>query len=45
MPMEGEFIFEIGQERFTLKPGDSLLGPRKVPHAWAHVGDGRGRIW
>jgi quercetin dioxygenase-like cupin family protein len=42
--IEGEFIFEIGQERFTLKPGDSLLGPRKVPHVWAYVGDGRGRI-
>ena len=37
--IEGEFIFEIGQERFTLKPGDSLLGPRRVPHVWAYVGD------
>ena len=42
--IEGEFIFEIGQERFTLKPGDSVLGPRRVPHVWAHVGDARGRI-
>jgi mannose-6-phosphate isomerase-like protein (cupin superfamily) len=42
--VEGEFIFEIGQERFTLKPGDSVLGPRKVPHVWAYVGDARGRI-
>jgi mannose-6-phosphate isomerase-like protein (cupin superfamily) len=42
--MEGEFIFEVGQERLTLKPGDSLLGPRKIPHVWAHVGEARGRI-
>lgn len=42
--IEGEFLIEVGQERFTLKPGDSLLAPRKVPHVWAHVGDGRGRI-
>ena len=42
--IEGEFIFEIGQERFTLKPGDSVLGPRRVPHVWAYVGDARGRI-
>ncbi len=42
--LEGEFIIEVGQERFTLKPGDSLLAPRKTPHVWAYVGDTRGRI-
>jgi mannose-6-phosphate isomerase-like protein (cupin superfamily) len=42
--VEGEFIVEIGQERFQLQPGDSLLAPRKVPHVWAHVGNTRGRM-
>ena len=42
--VEGEFIFEVGQERFRLAPGDSLLAPRKVPHVWAYTGDTRGRI-
>jgi quercetin dioxygenase-like cupin family protein len=42
--LEGEFVFEIGPERFTLQPGDSALGPRQVPHVWAHVGPSRGRI-
>ena len=42
--VEGEFIFEIGPEKFRLQPGDSLLAPRKVPHVWAYVGDTRGRI-
>lgn len=42
--VEGEFLMEVGQERFTLRPGDSLLAPRKLPHVWAHVGSGRGRI-
>jgi quercetin dioxygenase-like cupin family protein len=42
--VEGEFLFEVGSERFTLKPGDSLLAPRMVPHVWAHAGDARGRI-
>jgi len=41
---EGEFLMEVGDERFTLRPGDSLLAPRRVPHVWAHVGEGRGRI-
>ena len=42
--IEGEFDFEVGQEKFRLRPGDSLLGPRQVPHVWAHVGNARGRI-
>jgi len=42
--IEGDFVFEVGQEKFRLRPGDSLLGPRRVPHVWAHVGDARGRI-
>ena len=42
--VEGEFIFEVGQERIRLKPGDSLLGPRQVPHVWAYAGGTRGKI-
>jgi quercetin dioxygenase-like cupin family protein len=43
--VEGEFILEVGDERFTLKPGDSLLAPRQTPHVWAFSGSGpRGRI-
>ena len=42
--LEGEFIFEVGEHRFRLKPGDSLLGTRRVPHVWAFDGEGTGRI-
>lgn len=42
--IEGEFVFEVGSERTVLRPGDSLFGPRMVPHAWAYVGETRGRI-
>lgn len=42
--VEGEFIIEVGPSRVQLKPGDSLLAPRKVPHVWAYVGEGQGRI-
>lgn len=37
-PVEGEFLFEVGEERFLLRPGESLLAPRKVPHVWAYTG-------
>jgi quercetin dioxygenase-like cupin family protein len=36
---KGEFVFEVGDEKFRLKPGDSLFAPRKVPHVWACVSD------
>ena len=42
--VEGEFIIEVGQQRSRLKPGDSLLAPRGVPHVWAFAGGGLGRI-
>jgi len=42
--MEGEYVFEVGKERMQLRPGDSLLAPRKVPHVWAYVGEPPGKI-
>ncbi len=42
--VEGEYIIEIGDERYRLGPGDSVLAPRKVPHVWAHVGEGTGKL-
>jgi quercetin 2,3-dioxygenase len=42
--VEGQFIFEVGAEKFQLLPGDSFLAPRKVPHVWAYVGEGVGKI-
>ncbi len=42
--VKGQYIVEVGGEKFTLGPGDSALGPRKVPHAWAYVGEGTGKL-
>ena len=42
--VEGEFLIEVGSERAVLRPGDSLLAPRRVPHVWAFTGAGTGRI-
>ena len=42
--LEGEYVIELADERYELGPGDSLLAPRKVAHAWAHVGEGKGRL-
>jgi quercetin dioxygenase-like cupin family protein len=42
--IDGNYVAEVGTERFELGRGDSLLAPRKVPHAWAFVGDDKGRL-
>jgi len=42
--LKGEFAFEVGDETYVLRPGDSLFAPRMIPHAWAHVGDGPGTL-
>ena len=42
--IEGEYILEVGSERFQLKAGDCILAPREVPHAWAFVGDTPGKL-
>jgi quercetin dioxygenase-like cupin family protein len=42
--IKGEFLFEVGDDKFRLRPGDSLFAPRKVPHVWAYVGDGPGTM-
>jgi quercetin dioxygenase-like cupin family protein len=42
--IEGEFLFEVGRDKFRLKPGDTLLAPRKVAHVWAYAGGSGGKI-
>jgi len=43
-PMQGEYLFEIGTERFALGPGDAVLAPRRVPHVWAYAGSSPGKM-
>ena len=42
--LEGEFVIEVGDERFTLGPGDSAFAPRKIPHVLAFIGAPPGRL-
>ncbi len=37
--VEGEFLFKVGDEEFTARPGDTVFGPRKVPHSWLQLTD------
>ena len=42
--ISGEYIFQIGSERYRAHSGDCLLGPRNIPHAYAFVGTSGGKI-
>lgn len=42
--LAGAYRIEVGEESFDLGPGDSVLAPREVPHVWAHVSEGEGRL-
>jgi quercetin dioxygenase-like cupin family protein len=37
--MEGEVLFQVGSERKRLGAGESVLGPRGVPHGFVGVGE------
>ena len=40
---EGEFLFKVGEQKSTLKAGDTIFLPRKVPHTWLQLSD-RGKL-
>ncbi len=42
--LKGEFLFKVGDETFTAKAGDTVFGPRQVPHAFAKVGKGEAKL-
>lgn len=42
--IKGEFLFKVGEETFTAKAGDTVFGPRKVPHTFSKVGEGEARL-
>ncbi|MBK8698286.1 MAG: cupin domain-containing protein [Saprospiraceae bacterium] len=42
--LEGEFLFKVGDQTFTAKTGDSVFGPRMIPHAFAKVNEGPSRL-
>lgn len=41
--VEGEYYFQIGEDKFRLSIGDSIFLPKKVPHAWTQVSE-KGRM-
>jgi len=42
--VEGSYGVEVGDRLHRLGAGDSVLAPRGVPHGWALLGPGAGRM-
>jgi Cupin domain len=42
--VEGDYVVEIDGVRHELSTGDSILAPRRLPHAFAFAGTGVGRL-
>jgi quercetin dioxygenase-like cupin family protein len=42
--LKGEFIAQVGEDKFSLKAGDSAFAPRKIPHAFAKVSEGEAQM-
>ena len=40
----GVYLFKIGEDTFEAKAGDTLFGPRGVPHTWIQLGDTPGKL-
>lgn len=42
--LSGNFAFEVGEEKYLLKEGDSLMAPRQISHVWACINKTGGSI-
>lgn len=42
--LKGEFLFKVGEQTFKAKAGDTVFGPRQVPHAFAKIGKGEAKL-
>lgn len=42
--LEGEFLIKVGDQLYKVKAGDSVFGPRGIPHAFAKTNEGNARL-
>ncbi len=42
--LQGEFLIKVGETVHHAKAGDTVFGPRMVPHSFAKIGEGEGKL-
>ena len=41
--IEGEYLYQVGEDRYQMKSGDTIFLPRKIPHAFVQLTE-KGRL-
>lgn len=41
--LDGEYRFQVGDDKYTLRTGDGIFLPRQVPHSWIQLSE-QGRM-
>ena len=42
--LSGQFLIKVGETTYEAKAGDSVFGPRQIPHSFSKVGEGEGKL-
>ncbi len=42
--LQGQFLIKIGDTTYEAKAGDSIFGPRMIPHSFSKVGEGVAKL-
>jgi mannose-6-phosphate isomerase-like protein (cupin superfamily) len=42
--MDGEVVFQVGEQRVNLRSGESVLAPRRIPHTFSSAGAAPARL-
>lgn len=42
--LSGEFLVKVGEQTYQAKAGDSVFGPRGVPHSFSKTSDGEAKM-
>ncbi|MCE7064590.1 cupin domain-containing protein [Dyadobacter sp. CY326] len=42
--LKGTFMIKVGEKTYEAKAGDSVFGPRMVPHSFSKVGEEEGKL-
>lgn len=37
--LAGEYLFQVGTDKYSMKAGDTIFLPRKVPHSWIQLSE------
>ena len=43
--IDGEYLFQVGNEQFKVRAGDTVFAPRGVPHTWVQLSESGRQVY